>query len=174
MVEPTSKPAPTTSGKTLGIIYQDAVPIFIYEDVLEEVINHSERDLSRELGGFLVGGLHLDRKLYIEIRHFHQAVAAQSRRTSLTFTHETWSALNQQIQLQHPGELLLGWQHTHPGYGIFLSGYDMFIQRNFFSQPWQVAAVVDPKRQELGFFQWRNGEVVDCGFVVVDGSPETV
>ena len=44
----------------------------------------------------------------------------------------------------------------------------MFIHRHFFPQPHQVALVVDPQRQELGFFQWREGEVKDCGFVCAE------
>jgi hypothetical protein len=32
---------------------------------------------------------------------------------------------------------------------------------------WHVALVVDPKQKELCFFQWRAGEIVDCGFVCV-------
>ena len=167
MVEPLPKPVPTTAGNSLGNLYRDSIPIFINEDILEKIIEFSEQDLSRERGGFLVGGLHRDRFLYVEIRHFLPALAAQSRAASLTFTHDTWSAMNRQVESHYPDELVLGWQHTHPGFGVFLSGYDLFIHRNFFNHPWQVALVVDPKRQEFGFFQWRNGRVRDCGFVAV-------
>ncbi len=53
----------------------------------------------------------------------------------------------------------MGWYHTHPDFGIFLSGHDQFIHRHFFAQPLQVAYVVDPIRQTRGFFQWRDGEL---------------
>jgi proteasome lid subunit RPN8/RPN11 len=65
-----------------------------------------------------------------------------------------------------PDHQIVGWHHTHPGFGIFLSRHDEFFHRNFFSQPWQVALVVDPQRGELGFFQWLDGEIVDAVFLM--------
>jgi len=53
----------------------------------------------------------------------------------------------------------VGWYHSHPNFGIFLSEHDHFIQRNFFSQPWQVAVMVDPVRREMGCFGWDEGRV---------------
>ena len=170
MIEPIPKPVPSAEAKSLGNLYRQAIPTFIYENVLEQVIDYSEQDLTRERGGFLLGGLHRDRRLYVEIRHFLPALSVQSRAASLTFTHETWAVMNRQVVLNHPDETVVGWQHTHPGFGVFLSGYDMFIHRNFFNQPWQVALVVDPQRHEFGFFQWRNGRIKDCGFVTVKGA----
>lgn len=169
MVEPTPKPVPAPLGKSLGNIHRDTIPIFVFEDVLEEILEFSEGDLSREVGGFLLGGLHTDRVLYVEVRHFLPALAAESRAASLTFTHETWASMTRQVEREYPDEMVVGWQHTHPGFGIFLSGYDLFIHRNFFNHPWQIAMVVDPKRHELGFFQWRNDKVEDCGFIAVEG-----
>ena len=64
---------------------------------------------------------------------------------------------------------MLGWQHTHPNYGIFLSNYDMFIQENFFNMPFQVAYVVDPIQNIRGLFQWKNGKVEELkGFYIYD------
>ena len=170
MVKPKKKPIPTQRGNSLGNIYRNAIPIFVYEEVLEEILDFSEKDMTRERGGFLLGGLHRDRHLFLEVRHFLPALAAESRAASLTFTHDTWATMNRQVEEEYPNELVVGWQHTHPGFGVFLSGYDLFIQKNFFNHPWQVALVVDPKRKEFGFFQWRDGRVKDCGFMTVAGS----
>ena len=164
MDQPTPKPVPVGRSASLGNFYRDGVTIFVYEDVLEEIVTFSEQDLARETGGFLLGGVHRDRFLYVEIRHFLPA-RAQSQAASLKFTHETWSTMNRQVEADFPDETVLGWQHTHPGLGIFLSEYDLFIHRNFFSQSWQVALVVDPVRQLLGFYEWRDERIKDCGFV---------
>ena len=58
---------------------------------------------------------------------------------------------------------IVGWYHTHPDFGIFLSSHDLFIHRNFFDQPLQVAYVVDPIRQTRGFFRWRDGGLDQVG-----------
>jgi len=171
MLRPIPKPAPITggahTGKSIGTIHRDAVRIFVHEKVLEQILDYSERDRLRELGGFLIGGLHEDHGPYVEVRHFLPAVDAKSRSASLTFTHDTWSAMTRQVDRRYPGEAVVGWQHTHPDLGVFLSRYDLFIHRHFFSPAWQIAMVVDPCRQELGFFQWHGDEITDCGFFCV-------
>ena len=46
--------------------------------------------------------------------------------------------------------------------GVFLSGYDLFIQRSFYGSPEHVAVVVDPKasaKGEVGVFVWEDGDV---------------
>jgi hypothetical protein len=53
---------------------------------------------------------------------------------------------------------IVGWYHSHPDFGIFLSERDAFIQEHFFSGPGQVAYVIDPVRDLEGVFAWRNGK----------------
>jgi proteasome lid subunit RPN8/RPN11 len=155
--------------RQLGTLYRSGAVVVVEEAVLEEIVAYSERDLVREVGGFLLGDVHEVGPGCVFIRHFHPAVQATSRVASLTFTHETWADMHRQTESQFPGMKVLGWHHTHPGFGVFLSAYDLFIHRNFFPQPWQVAMVVDPRQQELGFFHWRNEKVCDCGFVCLGG-----
>ena len=157
--------AETRRGTAIGTIHKDAYTVLISQSVLDEILDYSERDLQRESGGFLIGGGDTTHRRFVEVRHFLPAVEARSRIASLMFTHDTWAAMTREVAERFPDQVVLGWHHTHPGFGIFLSAYDQFIHRNFFSEPWQIALVVDPRRQELGFFQWRDGQVVDCGFV---------
>ncbi len=173
---PTAKSAPALTGSNgasvMGKIPPDSAPIFIYSEVFDEIINFSHSTTAREIGGFLLGGFHEDRSRFVEITKFLPARRTDSAFASLTFTHDTWDQLNDQISNEFKGLSVLGWHHTHPGFGIFLSHHDLFIHRNFFSQPWQVAMVVDPRQHELGFFCWAEDEIVNCGFVLVPGSPE--
>ncbi|MDP7303712.1 MAG: Mov34/MPN/PAD-1 family protein, partial [Pirellulaceae bacterium] len=121
MIQPIPKPAParsgTSTGSALGEIFDDALPIFVHESVLEEILEFSERDVSRERGGFLVGGLHEDGRTYVEVRNFLPAADTRSRAASLTFTHETWSRLNKEVEMRFSDEVVVGWQHTHPDFG---------------------------------------------------------
>lgn len=155
--------------RQLGTLYRNGAVVVIEEVVLEEILEYSGKDLSREVGGFLLGEIIDQQPPCSIVRHFHPALQATSRAASLTFTHESWSDLHRQAEIRFPGAAVLGWHHTHPGFGVFLSAYDLFIHRNFFSAPWQIAMVVDPRRQELGFFHWRNDDVNDCGFVCLSG-----
>ncbi len=47
---------------------------------------------------------------------------------------------------------IVGWYHTHPGFGVFMSGTDQATQRQVFGMPWQVAVVYDPLNGEYGLF----------------------
>ncbi|MEE2639170.1 MAG: hypothetical protein VX768_00970 [Planctomycetota bacterium] len=177
MIQPIFKPVPLRNRgsekcRPIGTLDQDAVTIFVHEKVLDGILDFSDEDLQKEIGGFLIGNLYLDGDgekefQYVEIEHFLPALEVKSRSASLTFTHETWSMANQEVNSRFSGQRIVGWHHTHPGLGVFLSAYDLFIHKNFFGSSWQVAMVVDPKRQEFAFFQWQQDQVNDCGFVYV-------
>lgn len=50
----------------------------------------------------------------------------------------------------------IGWWHTHPSLGIFMSGTDRKTQARYFYQPWQFAAVFDPHAKKWGAFLGEN------------------
>ncbi len=164
---PKYSPPSRLRGKRIGQLHENCYQIYLHEPALDEILTFSAGELRREIGGFLIGAAGHGSLSHVEIRRFVAATAVESNAASLTFTHETWAAMRRLVDREYPGEVVVGWHHTHPGYGVFLSAYDLFIHRHFFSEPWQVALVVDPRQEEFGFFQWRDGQVVDCGFVCV-------
>jgi hypothetical protein len=77
--------------------------------------------------------------------------------------------VHKEIEKKHKGKKIVGWIHTHPDFGIFLSEYDKFIHQNFFSEAHQVAYVVDPIQNIEGFYFWINGNIEKCkGFYIYD------
>lgn len=112
-----------------------------------------------EVGGFLVGE-HGGPGTRPRIDAAIESHDAEGDLTHLTFTHKSWEHLHGVIDEQFPESSIIGWYHSHPGHGIFLSGHDQFIQRNFFPAPWQVAIVIDPVARTEGFFVWAQGEIV--------------
>jgi hypothetical protein len=60
---------------------------------------------------------------------------------------------------RHGGKTIVGWYHSHPGFGVFLSDRDRFIHLSFFNSPHQIALVYDPQSREHGVFTWRENEV---------------
>ncbi|MBI4778022.1 hypothetical protein HY792_03780, partial [Candidatus Desantisbacteria bacterium] len=59
------------------------------------------------------------------------------------------------------GKYVVGWYHTHPGLGLFMSHYDSFIHNNFFSLSCQIALVVDPATENHMFFQKKNTRITE-------------
>lgn len=85
-----------------------------------------------------------------------QGVNAAQGGAHVTFTQETWEHIYNIKDKEFPEERIVGWYHSHPGFGVFLSDHDLFIQQNFFSSPQQVAWVYDPHSDEEGCFGWLN------------------
>ena len=86
--------------------------------------------------------------------------AASSKFAEVTFTHETWAHINEQMDTRYADLSVIGWYHSHPDFGIFLSERDRFIQEHFFAGPGQFAYVVDPVRKTEGVFVWKKGKPV--------------
>lgn len=132
------------------------LPIFIDLDVMREIEDHAASDTSVELGGVLLGGQFedADGRPFVVITDCLRAQHYESTKGSFKFTHETWETITRQRD-EFPDELqMVGWYHTHPDWGVFLSGMDMFICDHFFNKPLDVAYVVDPCRGDRGMFQW--------------------
>jgi proteasome lid subunit RPN8/RPN11 len=116
-------------------------------------------DTSVEQGGVLVGTYDPESER-TWVTGSIVAVGAVSEAASLRFTHETWDHVNTVMEQDFPGQRMVGWYHSHPHFGIFLSDYDQFIHENFFREPWQVAYVVDPLLEQRGWFGWVDGALV--------------
>ncbi len=136
-----------------------AFRVFIDSKVHADVLKHAKDDVSIEICGVLVGRLcRDDAGPFVEVTASIRGDAAQNRLAEVTFTHETWSRINAEMDGKYSDRSIMGWYHTHPDFGIFLSERDRFIQENFFSGPGQIAYVVDPVRNQEGVFAWEKGK----------------
>lgn len=107
-----------------------------------------------EVGGFLLGNI-TDSE--VSVTASQPARTAESGQTQLTFTHEAWDEVLGKMETDFAGLEIVGWYHSHPGFGCFLSDYDIFIQENFFASPGQHALVIDPIAGEDGVFTASKG-----------------
>jgi proteasome lid subunit RPN8/RPN11 len=102
------------------------------------------------------------------------ALKAESARAHLTFSNDAQRAFHETLEREGAGNLVLGWYHTHPGYGVFLSGYDLFIHRNFYARDYHTAIVIDPYAEggvrDVGVFVWEEAEVSRPYGLIVYGS----
>lgn len=109
---------------------------------------HACSETDSEVGGVLVGRIDGSAVISASI----PALKAVGGSANVTFTHEVWEEALTIVDRDHPGERIIGWYHSHPGFGVFLSDYDQFIQRNFFGGEGMVALVIDPLGGEGGWF----------------------
>lgn len=120
---------------------------------------HARENTQVEICGVLLGDVCRDADgPYLLITDAIRGEHAATQEGQVMFTHDTWAHINTVKDDEFPEKLMVGWYHTHPNYGIFLSQQDVFIHANFFNQPWHVAYVVDPVREDEGVFIWRDGQ----------------
>ncbi len=122
---------------------------------------HAATTSEVELCGVLVGDVfHDSQGPFLKITAVIEGQGANNYGSQVTFTHDTWSHINKKKDELYPEQKIVGWYHTHPGFGVFLSNMDSFIQENFFNQPYQVAIVLETKQKVEGCFAWQNGKSV--------------
>lgn len=170
---PEVRPRPAVS-KWLGA-REKRLPVvaFFQGRTVVEMWRHATSVTDREVGGIIVGDIFEDGgSVYAVVEGIIPATQATERSASVTFTHETWNQILAVLDQKYPNKKVLGWYHTHPGYGIFLSARDIHIHEGFFTLPYQVAVVIEPIANKVGIFQWYNGKLELAGGLALIGSSE--
>jgi proteasome lid subunit RPN8/RPN11 len=130
--------------------------VAIQGSVLQNIRLHARSEPQREICGVLLGNQSNGQtRVVASIK----GQGANQGDAHVTFTQETWNKIHEEKDKKYPNEKIVGWYHSHPGFGVFLSDHDLFIHKNFFSQPGQLAWVFDPHSDEEGCFGWENDEV---------------
>jgi proteasome lid subunit RPN8/RPN11 len=162
----------------VGTLGDDDLPVFVALAAADAMERHALSDVSVELGGVLLGKECVDPdtgRPFVWVAEALPAAGYQNTQASFTYTHEAWEHITRERERRFPDLDVVGWYHTHPDFGVFLSGHDRFIHENFFDQPLQVAYVIDPIRQTRGFFHRRHGAIVgEHGFYLVGDRSQRV
>lgn len=122
-----------------------------------------------EQGGLLVGQPYARSATdaAITLVHIRTAVPgddATGDAISLRMEAAVWSHAREALR---PGELVVGWFHSHPGIGAFFSETDRRTQAAFFAQAYSIGWVIDPVRNEEAWFVSAAAEAVPASRVVV-------
>jgi len=176
-----ARPAGFLEGSDFGV--------FFTPNVLEEAAAMTRAADGRETGGVLIGTLHRDAampEIFAQVSAQIPAAHARGDAVKLTFTADTWTAVNAAIALRKRSEIYLGYWHSHPvrewcrsnecspekqkncplAKGFF-SLDDKALLRAVFPRAYSLGLVVnDPAFGELTFslFGWRDGSIEPRGF----------
>ncbi len=129
--------------------------VYISEVAHASLLNHLASNLKIEQGGILFGNAYSDPQLgvYVEIVAAIAAPETNASGTHLVFTANSWQGIMNHATELTPGNQIVGWYHSHPDLGVFMSYTDMKTHQVFFAHPWCLSIVYDPIRQEIGYFQ---------------------
>ena len=181
MTQPITTPLPVKRASRWNSPYDSIglnplASVFMSQPAYSRICIHSVSDLRNEVGGILIGQWCIDenREQFVVVEHALPARYTRQSSVYLTFTQNSLVDIHDQIDANHKGLKIVGWYHTHPNMGIFLSHYDTWLHNNFFPEPWQVALVVEPVSGTAGFFIRQKNNLFDptryFGFYELDGS----
>lgn len=128
---------------------------FVEKRALEALHAFLRHDTRREHGGVLIGRPYHDpdeARTFAVIEMAIPALDTEGSSVHLQFTPETWSFISKRIEDEFPDQMVVGWYHSHPGLGVFMSSIDRATQKAFYNHPWSIAVVVDPPAQKTGWF----------------------
>lgn len=153
----------TSDGKKL-------LPVYVSRDIYDAIWEHAKCETRNEVGGALIGFYCRDetseREKFLVVTDVLNMPPVPPRYFKspalLRFTNEFLNELDDymvQINRKYPELIRLGFYHTHPGYGVFLSGTDVRTFKKFFKNAWQIAMVVDPVNKDEGVFYWQDDRI---------------
>ena len=126
--------------------------VSINQDLLKEITKHSKEAIPKEAIGLLDGKIEKPGEIVIR-KIFFVTVGEEY---SVTFSDDDF-------QVFEHTQFCVGWWHSHPGFGLFLSSTDITTHILSFqiTRPHSVALVVDPTKLDVnGLAEHRFFQVV--------------
>ena len=158
----------------LGGPRTESFQVVVRQSALNHIHVHGDSSLRAEVCGVLVGDVyHDDTGPFLLVEHVIEGQSATGSAGQVTFTADTWQHIQVLMDKQFPDLRIVGWYHTHPGHGIFLSEMDVFLHESFFGLPWQAALVYDPRSGEEGIFSASQGRANRLEYLVEFDEPAT-
>ncbi len=137
-------------------------PVYLTERILN-VINKKSKKYDLEVFGYLVGEIFSWKDVKYVLIKDHLFVKAGTDSQQYTVSQIEGSAGKYEEKFQNlkrkrknDNLRIVGWWHSHPNFGCFLSQTDLDTQKYFFYESYQLALVIDPIRDEYNIFSLDN------------------
>ena len=143
--------------------------VYVEEKAWQQLLEHFQQEAGKglEAMGLLLGEVFRHEGTeWVFVREYVTA-GNDASAVSVKFTEEAFKDLIPIISSKIKKSLLVGWCHSHPGFGCFLSSTDQATQRNYFNESFSVALVVDPVKGEKKFFKLYDRGYAPVSFAVV-------
>ncbi|MCB0836338.1 MAG: hypothetical protein KDE26_03525 [Bacteroidetes bacterium] len=154
-----------TAVKTLSLTGDciDELNRFVHEENVD-IFEENNETMIPEIGGFLLGNYTPvgSKQFDVVINKFVPITPEDNDTYRIEFGTRAWLELDQ-IKEEFPNLEVIGWFHTHPGHGLFLSRPDLNIHEGFFQKNYQVAMEMDTMtdRLDIAFFTRTKGGIIN-------------
>ena len=135
---------------------------------MDQVIAHCRAHAhSRlEVMGLLIGDVYRWKDLTFTSVKNVVSTDLNSTNISVRFNREGFEGLFESLENLNYDYIIVGWYHSHPGMGCFMSAKDVETQKRMFTMPYHTALVVDPIRGETKAYKLRNEGYMERQFAV--------
>ena len=142
--------------------------VYMAQAALEKAQTHFSAEAKKglEAMGLLLGEANsFNGRKYSFITDY---ITSKNEATSVTvrFSENAFSNLAAQLSAVK-SKFVVGWAHSHPNYGCFLSHTDLSTQKKYFSEDYNIALVIDPVRGEKKFFKLHQNGYQEVGYAIV-------
>ncbi len=147
---------------------EDKLELYVSKLAEEKIRNHatSVAEQRLEVMGFLLGNVYRHDGITYSLVRDVATTDLDATSVRVKFQPEAMEKLFASIDECGFSYLVVGWYHSHPGHGCFLSPTDVDTQRAMFSKPYHSAIVIDPLRREVEAFRIENTIAVPRPFAV--------
>ncbi len=125
-----------------------------------KILAHTAADSARECAGLLFGRPtecpHRDSPATF-VSASHPLDTSSASATHFLMLPSAWPEVWRQHLQADSDSKIVGWYHSHPGHGVFLSATDRATQSTWFRLPHHIALVIDPIRHEAAVFSGPDG-----------------
>ena len=142
--------------------------MYLFKTAEEKVRNHALCRVQEgtEVMGLLLGEVFVHQGREYTVVRDVATTDLEATSVSVRFDPEGFESLFASLECARFRYVLVGWYHSHPGHGCFLSSTDVATQRCMFDRPYHTALVVDPVRREIDAFCLQDDEVRQRRFLV--------
>ena len=134
------------------------------DKIMEHCKEYSERRL--EVMGFLIGDVYKWKKSVFILVKDVATTDLESTNISVRFDKGGYERLFDGLDDLHYDYVIVGWYHSHPGLGCFLSSKDVDTQKRMFKRSFHTALVVDPIKKEMKAYKLKGDGYVEKRFAV--------
>lgn len=156
---PPAAPGTTSPGRPSS---RSPYPIFFQQEAVIALQDHLKSSPTQAIFGFLIGDVYRDPEtgvLYILIdKTLKLSQPIYGDKTEVVVG-RLWDRMQEQLTKANAN--LLGWYHSHPGQGGFLTAHDVETHDKYFTDPWHVAVLVAAEAGGLTGRFFRSNKTAD-------------
>ena len=143
------------------------VPLFVGEGAISQMANHADLGLAegKEVLGLILGEICRDEEGEYSVASGTATAGLDATGVSVRFDQDSLEDLFASID-ESGGDAVIGWYHSHPGFGCYLSDVDVKTHSGIFGEGKGFAVVLDPSDGTLMVFTVENGKTKVAQMVV--------